>query len=483
MHQHRPRRPGRRTLATVAVVVSALGPAVASGAAVAATTAHVPPTSVGVATPALDPASDFTAAVRSIDHGRGIVTLAGNGVADGTVSVAGDGVERTQTEIGPEGTWVVSVRVGRGERVVRVTSDRSAEVIDLPVVLRDLTAPGMLTTVDGIARTISIDGTGYPGAHFVIVDNGTTVGDADADADGHWSFVLRDRSFGEHHVEAFQYFDGTQNGGADDVYVVSGDALVSATTASRETGRATLAGRAPVGTTLRFSDDDGAVLGPDGRPLTAAPGTDGSWRAEVPFPVEARFHRVTVTTYDGADVVGTTEARVTVPIALTGSVRELPDGSVELSGAGEVGGVVALEDEDGKPLTAEDGQPIAAMTGRGWELVLPRSVLPDDVVVARQWVDGERQGAVRLVLPERPERPQPPAPGRGDEPAPAASAGVRPAAQDAATGRIAAGSTERLAFTGEDPTVPLVVAVALLGSGLAALGAVRFRRRRGARRS
>jgi hypothetical protein len=468
-----------RTLATIAATAAAIAlspvasavPAVAAPVSAPATDATAPPT------------SDFTAGIRSIDHWLGVVTVAGTGPAGGSIGITGDGVETAWTDAGPDGTWSVAVRVGRGERVVRVTSQVSGRVIDLPVELLNLTAPGMLGTVDGIARTITLEGTGYAGAHIVVHDDGTVVGETDVDADDQWSFTLRDRAFGEHHVEAFQYFDGTRNGGVDEVYTVSGAAVVTTATASRETERVTLAGRAPAGSTLRFADEDGPVLGPDGRPTTVTAGDDTRWTVELPIPTDARFATFTVTTFDGPTELATTEARVTIPVALSGTVEELPDGSVRLSGGGENGGVVSLESERGEPIVSADGDPVQTVIGRSWELVLPRTLFTGDVVVARQRVDGVEQGGLRLVLPEQPVRPAPDpgeetGPGSGDH----VSVGTHPAAQQLAAGRITAASADRLAYTGDDPTAPIGAAVALLTAGLGGLVAAGALRRRAARR-
>lgn len=462
---------GRRAMATVAVAAVALSPVIVSTAATAAP--------ARAAATSQTPKSDFTVGVRSIDHGLGIVTLAGTGPVGGSIGIAGDGVETVWTEAGPGGAWSAPVRVRSGERVIRVTSQVTGQSIDVPVDVLILTPPEMLATVDGIGRTIELDGVGFPKAHFVIKDNGETIGETDADADGAWSFTLRGLAFGEHHVEAWQYFDGTHNGGVDDVYTISGAAVVQEATASRETERVSLAGRAPAGTTLRFSDADGPVLDADGKPLTVTTAGDTTWSAELPIPEAARFYSVTVTTFDGTTELGTTNADVTVPIALTGTVEELADGSVRLAGTGEVGGMVSLETESGTPVESADGEPLATTIGRSWELVVPRAVLPDDVVVARQRVNGVEQGALRLVLPKLPVRPAPkPDPGTG----PGISTGNHIAAQQAAAGRITVGSAKRLAYTGDDPTVPLSIAGTLLALGLGGLAGARLLRRRGAHR-
>lgn len=463
---------GRRAMATVAVAAVALSPVIV------ATTADAAPDRPAAASDRT-PTSDFTVGVRSIDHGLGIVTLAGTGPVGGSIGIAGDVVAPEWTDAGPDGTWSTSVRVRSGERVIRVTSQVTDQSIDVPVDVLYLQPPGMLATVDGIGRKIELDGTGYPDAHFVIKDNGTTVGETDADHDGAWSFTLRGLAFGEHHIEAWQYFDGTHNGGADDVYTISGAAVVQEATASRETERVSLAGRAPAGATLRFADADGPVLDADGKPLTVRASADTTWSAELPVPEAARFYSVTVTTFDGATELGTTEARVTVPMALTGTAEELADGSVRLAGTGEVGGVVALETESGTPVESADGQPLATTIGRSWELVVPRAVLPDDVVVARQRVNGVEQGALRLILPKLPVRPAPkPDPGAG----PGVSTGNHSAAQQAAAGPITVGSAKHLAYTGDDPTMPLSIAGALLALGLGGLAGARLLRRRGVHR-
>lgn len=472
--------PARRALATVAVAAVALSPVVAATSASAANGSSAAATRQ-------PPRADFTAGVRSIDHGLGVVTLVGTGPAGGSVGITGDGVETTWTEAGPDGSWNTPVRVRSGARVLHVTSQVTGRQVDVPVDVLVLTPPEMLATVDGLARTITLDGSGHPRAHIVIKDDGETVGETDADADGAWSATLRDLAFGDHHIEAWQYFDGTHNGGVDDVYTVSGASVVSTVTASRETERVSIAGRAPVGTTLRFADADGPVLDPDGRPVTATTAADTSWSVELPIPATARFYSVTVTTFDGATELGATEARVTIPLALTGTVDVLADGSVRLAGTGEIGGVVALEAEDGTAIESADGHPIATSIGRGWELTVPRTLLPGDVVVARQRVDGVEQGALRLVLPKLPVHPTPrpepgQGPGHGTGSRPEVSTGTHPTAQHAAAGRITVASAKQLAYTGTDPSVPVRIAAALLASGLGGLVVARRLRGRAAHR-
>jgi hypothetical protein len=488
----------RPVFTAAAAVVLAVGaatalPAVVAAPAIAAERSDGPPSADpgGVTT-------DFTAAVRSIAHGPGIVTLHGTVERGTSVEVAGDVLEPVWTEGGEDGHWEAQVRVRPGEHVIRVTSAVSGAVLQVPVDVLILLPPDMLATVDGIDRTITLDGSGHPEAHFVIRESGVTLAETDVLADGSWHAELRDLRFGAHHIEAYQYFDGTLNGGVDDVYQVSGAAVVETAAASRETDRIALAGRAPVGSTLTFEDSGGPVLDPDGVPVTVHVEGGTAWQAALPIPAGVRFDRITVITTDGDDELGRTETRVTIPIALTGSVEELPDGRVRLHGAGEPGGTVTLEDPTGTALTDATGRPIRTDIGRTWELVVPRAELPAGTVIARQRIQDVEQGALRLVLPALPERPGPgngagsggSGPGSGGNGSGAAPEGgvaigtvaPRPAAARL-RGDAGSSAADRLAFTGAELVRPTVVAGVLLLLGAVALPVAGvLRRRAGLRR-
>lgn len=462
--------PHRRIAAWCAALAVAFSPVVGLSGAVAAP-AHERTT----------PAADFTAQVRSIEHATGRVEMTGTGPTGGSVAIAVDGADTVWTEV-RDGVWSAGLRVGPGPRVLHVTSQVTGETVDLPVEVLGLLPPTWVPTIDPFTRTITLEGSGVSRpARYVVTDDGEPVADVVAEAGAPWRAVLRDRAPGRHDIVVERVFDGTVNGIGRDSYELSGAAEVGTASASRETRRTTLAGRAPVGTTLRFADASGPVLGADGEPVVATTSTDTTWRAQLPFPETIRFHRITVTTFDDGTPIGTTNALVTVPIAITGSVEELADGSVRLSGTGEPGGVVALETASGTPVDGADGRPITAAIGRGWELVVPRATLPGDVVVARQRVQGVEQGALRLLLPKLPVRPAPehgPGPGAG----PGVSTGNHRAAPQATAGRITAVPSGRLAYTGEDPSVPLGVAGVLLAAGLGGLAGARALGRRGAHR-
>lgn len=275
---------------------------------------------------------------------------------------------------------------------------------------------------------------------------------------------------------------------------------VTSASASRETGLVTLVGTGPVGAVLRFADADadvdvgagGAASGPDGGPVAVPVGDDTRWSAEFLFPDAVREWAVRVTAHDGYD--GPVEASavviVTVPTALTGTAELLDDGSVRLSGTGEDGGEVSLETTDGHPVADAHGRPATTSIGPWWELVLPRSVLPESVVVARQRVHGLPQGKLHVVLPGLPGRPAPepgrpePEPGRPVPESGSSSLDVSdggPAAPPPPiTGQPASRAPARLALTGTDPSRPLTAAGVLLASGLGGLLVPRIRSRRGA---
>lgn len=451
----------RTAVCAVAVAAVAIAPLAATAPTVAA-----PVSSQPAAT------TDFTAGVRSIAYGPGVVTVAGTAPRGTSVEVAGDVESPVWTEADGDGAWSAEVRVALGDHVVRVTSAVSGRVVELPVRMVALIAPTMHATVDGIARTIDLTGSGYPSAHIVVEDGGAVVAETDADARGKWSSTLSGVSFGKHRIEATQHFDGAPNGRVGAVLEVSGAAVVTSADASRETERITLVGRAPAGTELTFADDAGPIDG-----VRVPVGADTNWRVDLPIPDDARFSTVTVTTHDGATELGTTDAHVTIPIALTGTVEELPDGSVRLSGTGENGATVDLETEDGAAVTDDDGAPIRTTVGRTWELTVARDELPADVVVARQRIDGVEQGGLRLVLPRLPHRPGPGDSGAGGSSGPGVSTGVHPDAHRVAAAKLASGPS-RLASTGTEATGALGVAAALVlaGSGLSVLRVIRRRR-------
>jgi hypothetical protein len=177
-------------------------------------------------------------------------------------------------------------------------------------------------------------------------------------------------------------------------------------------------------------------------------------------------------------------------LAVTGAVEELPDGSVRLSGTGELDGTVSLETESGAPVTGPDGGAIVASVGPPaqpdgytWSLTVARELLPEHVVVARQRVGGVEQGALRLVLPALPGTPSPggPNPGTPGTTAPGIVTGTHPAALHSAAGRLVPGPGA-LAYTGAEPGRGLVGAAALALAGLTVLGASRGLRRRTAAR-
>jgi len=464
----------------------ALGPLAAVPAAAGPS---LPPTSTASSTP--DVVDGFTAGVRAIDHGRGVVTLGGTVARGSSVELSGDVVAPVWTEGDADGRWEAQVQLRHGRHVVRVTSAVSGQVIEIPVEVLILVPPTMSATVDGISRTMTIDGTGHPGAHWVVGDGDRTLAETDARADGTWHVVLTGLSFGRLPIEAAQYFDGTLNGGIDDVYDVRGDAVVEHASASRETDLVSLRGRAPAGTTLAFVDADGPVTGADGEPITTRVAADTTWHAELPLPATARLYRVTVVTDDGDDEVGRTEARVTVPVALTGTVEELPDGRVRLSGTGEPGGTVTLESDSGEALVDAHGAPLRTDIGRRWELVVPRDELPATEVVARQRVRNVEQGALHLVLPKAPGvggggpgsssggsgRPGHGGAGAGQEAPHRTAAPLR----SAATGHRS--PSGRLAYTGAEVAGGVTASAALLAAGLGLLHLGRAARRRASDRA
>lgn len=454
---------------TVAVGVTAV---LTVGTLLPAVVAAMPASATSSAS-ASDAARPFTARVASVNHGLQRVTLTGTGPVGGSIAVSGKGVDPVWTEAGPDGTWTVPVHVSKGDSTVVVRSEVTGDTIRIPVSIDNThLQPTGRMEVDDVRRSMTVEiKPAKPGARWDFSVDGVRRGSAVVPDDGIVTFTYEHLGFGGHLFTAEQFHDGEQNGLWFGEESVDGTVSVTSTAASRQTDSATIEGIAPVGTRVRFSDTGGPVVGGDGVPVGAEPDADGRWRATFPIGDRSGPVRVTVDALDGDDLVATTATTVVVPQALTAAVEQLPDGALRLTGTGEPGAVVSLEDDGGRPVRDADGRPVTAAvpTTRGvertagaWAITVARDVLPPEAVVVRQRLDGVEQGSLRLVLPAL---PVPPLPG-GD---PGVATGNQPAAAHAGGSRIAERGTRRLAYTGTDLTGPLGASVLLLTAGAAVL--------------
>lgn len=423
------------------------------------------------------PSADFTAGIASINHGLQRVRLVGTGPVGGSVAIAGAGVEPTWTEAVGDGSWRATVRVPRTGTVVTVRSEVTGQRIDLPVTIDIgyLEPTGKLDT-DSFRRTTHAEiEPAKPGARWEFSVDGVAAQTMTVPDSGVLDVDFRDLGFGRHVFEGRQYYDGEHNGLWFGEQTIDPTPVVDTATASRETGTAELTGRAPVHATLVVTDADGPVLGADGEPLRVPLGDEPVWSVRFLLGDRTGAIPVTVGVLDGETPVGSATTDLHVVAPLTARATAVDDGTVELAGTGEDGGEVALEDETGHPITGTDGKALVARIGAGWELRVPRAVLPDDAVIARQRVRGVEQGSLRLVLPARPQRPSA---GGGDV---VDGGGRTVASHGAVAGRIRHGARGSLAWTGAELGGTALAAVTATALGVGGLWLVRTRARAGAR--
>lgn len=271
--------------------------------------------------------------------------------------------------------------------------------LDVPVTLKILTAPSMSARVDDAARSIALAGSGYPKARIVVLLEDQEVGTAKADADGNWYYTVQDLGFGPHRIGAVQHFDGSRNGGVEDVYTIDGSATDLAAEVDTDRGTVELSGRGPVGTEIALERDGQPVL-VDGAPVRVPVGDDGRWTASVPVLAEQRLVRLDAVTLSAGAEVGRASVDVTVPQALTAAVVEDQGRRVVLGGTGEPGATVRFTHENGAPLLDRDGAPITAVVGRGeWKRTIDTTGVRGARVLVTQEQGGRIVGRASVTIP------------------------------------------------------------------------------------
>ncbi len=303
--------------------------AVACTAGVAIATLPTAAGPAGAATARVEPTSDFTGGVRSIDHAAGLVVLVGTGPTGGSVSVtarASTGVDRVARrtlggERPPEPRAARPPGHLAGQRTGRRRPGRGAR-----------TAPTDLGPHDRSLRTHDHARRGRCRPSRAVRDHRRrpTGWCGRVASGGRWHAVLRDRAFGE----------TTSSSPGSSTAPRTGSAATPTTSTGRPTSRRPAPRSRPSG-----SPSQGVHRGhhpavrrclrsggrPDGHPLEVTTPADTEWS------VELRSRRRACTPRLGDDVrrhdqVGATRALVVVPITVSATVEELraaPCGSRE----------------------------------------------------------------------------------------------------------------------------------------------------------
>ncbi|KQO63630.1 hypothetical protein [Curtobacterium sp. Leaf261] len=408
MHIPRPLGTTRAALSGAALV-GALAAGLAAAPAGAATAAAPagpaaavasPPAVQAGSAPSVAPSVALSARVTAIKHGLGRVTLSGTAEPGRAVFVGGDVVESAARVASEDGTWTARIRAQPGDRVLQVAESGVWKPVDVPVTILRLLAPEMTGVVDDSGRSVALSGSGYPNARIVITVDGERAGTAKADANGDWSSTVRGLAFGQRHIGAAQHFDGAQNGGVDDVFLVDGSAVDVRADVDHDRGLIQVSGRAPSGTELGFLHDGAAITGPDGAAVSAVPGDDGVWRASLPLPgAGVRFHAIDVVTLVGGTEVGRTTTSATIPEPLTARVQSQGEGRAVLVGGGEPGATVRFTHENGAPLRDGDGAAITAIVGRGtWQRTISTTGLGGARILLTADVGGSVVGRAAVTI-------------------------------------------------------------------------------------
>ena len=128
----------------------------------------------------------------------GTVTLSGTGTPGSKVEIWAGGKKLGEATVGADGTWsftAPSMEAGDYDfsaRVVDASGKTLAESAPLKFTVPALVeAPTLTAPLPGAAitgDTVTLEGTGQPGAEVEILDNGKVVGKAVVQADGTWKF-------------------------------------------------------------------------------------------------------------------------------------------------------------------------------------------------------------------------------------------------------------------------------------------------------
>lgn len=217
---------GRRRAAMVPETVVSTAVPVTASATLPPTT--VPPTATPTAVPVVE-----VPALALADVGEdGVVTVRGTGTAGSTLEVWGNGTLLDTVVIDADGVWRVkaslesgaydiSARVVDTEGRIVVESEAVRFVVETPEpLLPMLVSPQDSEIVTG--ETVTLTGTGEPGAEVEILDQDEVVGTAAVQADGTWLF-LYEAELGLHAIAVRTV--GGRSGATANVEVVAAEAV------------------------------------------------------------------------------------------------------------------------------------------------------------------------------------------------------------------------------------------------------------------
>ncbi|WP_404477381.1 Ig-like domain-containing protein [Novosphingobium sp. BL-52-GroH] len=277
----------------------------------------------------------------------------------------GDGNPIAQVSVDAAGDWTFTPAspLGDGTVVEAAATDAVGNTSAIASTTVDATPPAApeIYPTDGSV----ISGTAEPGVLVsVFVESGDPIGEATADADGHWTFTL-DVSLPHGAVIHAHAQDPAGNQGPQASATV--DSIAPDAPTVEATNGSLLAGTAEPGTTVMLTDSDGTAIG------ETIVDDNGDWTF-LPNPSLVDGTVVSVVAQDAAGNASMV-VDVTVDAAAPAAPTIDPSNGAVLSGSAEDGSIVTLTDGDGDPI----GQVTAYGSGN-WSFT-PGSPLPDGTVV------------------------------------------------------------------------------------------------------
>jgi len=330
--------------------------------------------------------------VTSIEHDAGRITITGTAYAGEEVLVSGPGVAPTSTRADWNGVFTAIAEVDDfGAHEITLTSATGPATVVRATTQAD-PAGGLFVARGPHDATLASFGAWRAGATVNVLVDGRPVGSAPVDGAGKWAYLVDGIPYGRHTIEAQSFYDGAVQAGVRQIQTFVADPVVETSDVDLRGDRVVLTGTAQDDTVLAFSDEDAPITTIGGQ--QTVPVIDGRWSVELPLPGgSSRFWTVGVTALADTVAVGSTEARVTVPLAFTSTVDVYKPKKLVLSGTGEVNATVTFTDAEGSPILDKDGQPITASIGRGvWTRTIDPRLFADGTVTATATVDGRFVG-------------------------------------------------------------------------------------------
>lgn len=328
----------------------------------------------------------------AIEHDAGRITITGTAYSGEEVTLSGPGVTTVSTHADFNGVFSERAQVdGFGPHEITVTTATGAVTV-----VRVTTQPdphgGLFIGRGAHDATFTSFGAWRAWASIELLVDGRVIGETSADGSGKWAYRTDGIAYGRHVLEARSVYDGAVQSEVRQIQEFTADTVAEGVEVDLRGQRIIVSGTGQDDTRVSFSSDGAPIETLSGEQSVAVEG--GRWSAELPLPVgDARFFAIDVTASVESVVVGSAQARATIPLPFTTAVDSYRPKKLVLSGTGEVNATVTFTDADGAPIVDADGQPVTASIGAGvWTRTLDPRRFDGGTVTVTATVDGQYVG-------------------------------------------------------------------------------------------